>query len=179
MGAKITQHGLIVAFFLTLLLPPVASAAVGPPDCLAYAYTKSDEHFFLVQNGSRVYGNDIHVVHDCQEARLYVDGEFQAGSQGSFTSPLTSGVLNITIETTNATFTYNSVEVRPDRLDWDFNFSLAYPDQAETVPLAEALEMQNWAAAFTGLIVWVLCVYVYWNLVDSFVQRNFVEEVVA
>lgn len=173
---RIAIHGLIVAVFMLALVPPQAEAAVGPP-CLAYAYLESDDHRFLIGNNSTGYGSDIHLIHNCGRASISLNGEFLAEGESGLSVNVEPGNYSITIEGENQTWMYESFEIRPDRFDWDFNFTFAYPEGESLIPESDAKVMQNWAAGATGLIVWVLCVYVYWNLIDQYTQRNFIEEV--
>ena len=173
---KIRIHGLIVAVLMLAALPP-GGAAVSPPECLAYAYTESEDHRFLVSNNSTAYGNELNLVHNCGRAYLYVDGEFLAEGETGLSVFLEPGNYSIEIRGMNESWVYSGFEIRPDRLDWNLNFSFIYPENERLIPESEAKVMQNWAAGATGLIIWVLCVYVFWNLIDSYVQRNFIEEV--
>jgi high-affinity Fe2+/Pb2+ permease len=40
-----------------------------------------------------------------------------------------------------------------------------------------AKAQENWASFLTAVIIWILVVYVYWNLINSYVDRNYAEEV--
>lgn len=181
MEERKTTHGLIVALaFLVLAVSPPTAAAVGPPEeCLAYAFSQSDDHFFLARDGAVMYGSNLTVVHDCSfEVVLEIDGAFVARSNQSFEVPIEPGNFTIGLVLNNTTITHE-VELRPDRLQWSIDWTLFIEEGTNRIDGEEAIRMQNWAAAMTGLIVWVLSVYVYWNLVNAFVQRNFVEEVIA
>lgn len=175
-----THHGLIAALLLIGLaaLPPAASAAVGPPDsCLAYAYSSSDGHYFLAGPNAIMYGSNLTVVHDClEDVVLTLDGAFVARSNESFTVPIEPGNYTLGLILNNSTIEHQ-VELRPDRLSWEIDWELFTRPGSASVPVEEATRMQNWASAMTGLIVWVLATYVYWNLVNAYVQRNFIEEV--
>lgn len=173
---KIRIHGLIVAVLMLAVLPP-GGAAVSPPECLAYAYTESENHRFLVSNNSTAYGNELNLVHNCGRAEIWIDGSFYAEGESGISVSIEPGNYSIELRGENESWTYSNFEIRPDRLDWDFNFSLVYAPSENLIPESEAKVMQNWAAGATGLIIWVLCVYVYWNLINSYTQRNFIEEV--
>lgn len=174
---RIRIHGLTAVLFMLAVSPPISAAAVGPPDCLAYAYLESDDHLFLVGNNSTAYGSDLYLEHNCGRAEILINGEFFAEGQTGLSAPIEPGNYTIEIRSENNSWRYSNFEIRPDRLDWNFNFSLAFPENEALIPESEAIVMQNWAAGATGLIIWVLCVYVYWNLINSYTQRNFIEEV--
>lgn len=170
-------HGLIVAVSMLALVTSPSAAAVSPPDCLAYAYLESDDHRFLIGNNSTGYGSELHLIHNCGRAEILLNGEFLAEGETGLSVPIESGNFTIEIRSENNSWRYSNFEVRPDRFDWDFNFSLTYYQSEKMISESEAVQMQNWAAGATGLIIWVLCVYVYWNLINSYTQRNFIEEV--
>lgn len=170
-------HGLIVAVSMLALVTSPSAAAVSPPDCLAYAYLESDDHRFLIGNNSTGYGSDLYLIHNCGRAEILLNGEFLAEGESGLSVPIQSGNYTIEIRSENNSWRYSNFEIRPDRFDWDFNFTLSYPQSETLIPQSEAVVMQNWAAGATGLIIWVLCVYVYWNLINSYTQRNFIEEV--
>ena len=171
-------QGLIVAFIvLAVASPPTVEAASPPDSCLAYAFTESDNHRFLIGSNLTAYGNEINLVHDCGRAEIWIDGSFYAEGETGLSVSVEAGNYTVELRGQNQTWTYSNVEIRPDRLDWDFNFSLVYDREVKLIPESEAKVMQNWAAGATGLIIWVLCVYVYWNLINSYTQRNFIEEV--
>lgn len=167
----------LAVFMLTVCFLPPATAA-GPPSCLAYAYLESDDHSFLVSNNSTGYGNELNVVHNCGRVQVFLDEEFLAEGESGLSVSIEPGNYSIELRGENESWSYANFEVRPDRLDWDFNWSIAYgPIDGKLIQESEARQMQNWAAGATGLIIWVLCVYVYWNLINSYTQRNFIEEV--
>lgn len=181
MEAKNTTHGVVVViavFVVVGFLPPPSSAAAPPDSCLAYAFTQSEEHFFLLESNATLYGDDLTMIHNCDQVAVYVDGIFFMSGDSGLDSSIQPGEYGlIELRSNESTWKHYNVTIRPDRLDWDFNFSLAYPEPPGMISEEEAEVMQNWAAAGTAFIVWVLCVYVWWNLVNAYVQRNFIEEV--
>ena len=107
-----------------LLLPNVAGQE--PPlndrdECLFYAYSQSMNHYFLFQNNSMVFGNTMKIVHNCDELTILESGQFLASSNMSFEVALDLGLNNFTFLANNNSFNY-SVEVIPDRLDWEFEY---------------------------------------------------------
>tara|TARA_X000001316_G_C918779_1_gene32916 strand:- start:558 stop:1097 length:540 start_codon:yes stop_codon:yes gene_type:complete len=175
---RIRIHGLIAAFIvLVVFSPPITQAASPPEPCLAYAFTESDSHRFLVASNSTSYGNELNLIHNCGRAEIWIDGSFYAEGESGISVSIEPGNYTVELRGENESWTYSNFEIRPDRLDWDFNFSLVYAPSENLIPESEAKVMQNWAAGATGLIIWVLCVYVYWNLINSYTQRNFIEEV--
>ena len=83
------------------------------------------------------------------------------------------------METNEYTRNYQ-VEVFPDRLEWEGDFLLLNRGNQDTefISIDLSNSRENWASAFSILIVWVLTTYVYWKLIESYVNKNFIEEVV-
>ena len=177
--------GLRLFMFIVLgvLLLPSASSQ-GPPvedqeDCLFYAYSSSQNHYFLLQNNSLMYGNNLTFVHNCDFIRIYKNNQFIAESNNSIIMNIDPGMNNITIETHNKSRTYQ-VQIIPDRLQWEYQYNeLLYQDEpAEFIEINLSNSRANYASIFSIIIVWVLTTYVYWRLIESYVNKNFIEEVV-
>lgn len=168
-------------FFTTgailLLLAPSAHAS--PDQCLAYAYTSSGNHFFLIQDNSSNFGSNVSIVSNCDNVTIEIDGEFYAQISKNTQIPINPGLHNFSLISENFTANYSNVLFYPDYLEWELNYQLTYLDDEVNFIDAAILEARtNWAVFFGIVIVWILCVYVYWNLINTFVQRNFIEEVV-
>ena len=180
-----THMGLRVVLFVVLglfLLP--SATAQGPPveqetNCLFYSYTQSGEFFFLIQNNSKVFGNDLFIIHNCENIDLEVDGQFYASSENNLQVKLEDGIHNLTITSSNLTKTYQ-VEIYPDRLEWEQQYlQLNFRDpNSEMISIDLSNNRENFATLFGILVVWVLSTMVYWKLIQSYVDRNFIEEVV-
>jgi len=165
---------------LVILLTPSFAQAQGPPsskDCIAYAYTSSEPHFFLIRENTSVFGNTIFINHNCDEVQLFVDEQFSAASSSNLTYNVEQGRHNITILYDNKTMSFQNVDFYPDRLDWEYQYNLIEEQKSAFISISDSNFMVNWAVAFSIVIVWVLSVYVYWQLINSYVQRTFIEEV--
>ena len=165
-----------------LLLPSVAGQE--PPveenkPCLHYGYTSSESYNFLVQNGTKLFGNNLNIIHNCDYLQVNLNGEFYASSNNSMIIEIPLGINNLTVETNEYTRNYQ-VEVFPDRLEWEGDFLLLNRGNQDTefISIDLSNSRENWASAFSILIVWVLTTYVYWKLIESYVNKNFIEEVV-
>lgn len=178
-----THKGLwfvVLVAVVSHLLPTVSGQ--GPPveeECLVYAYTSSEKHNFLLAENSSMFGERLMVIHDCEEVSIYADGFFQASSSNNFSLMIEPGLHNLTIESDGFNASYSNVMFYPDRLEWeiDYNFLINSP-QKEVIELELSQTRTNWAVGVGIIIVWVLNVYVYWSLISSYVDRNFIEEVV-
>ena len=174
--------GLRPFLFVTLgilLLPSVSGQ--DPPleekDCLFYAYSEAGNHYFLIQNNSVVFGEKIEIKHNCEYLQVFSNGEFLAGSSNSFNVQIEIGLNNMSFEYDNRTENY-TFEVIPDRLNWEFEYENLQSQRVEFISIDTANTQEVYASIFSIIIVWVLCVYVYWRLIESYVNKNFIEEVV-
>ncbi|MEL0099814.1 MAG: hypothetical protein VW907_09685 [Opitutae bacterium] len=173
------RHRVFKGFLLlaVLLLTPSTSAHVAP--CLSYAYTSSGNHLFLMGNNSSMFGDNLTVVHNCDNVSIELNGEFYAFLSTRATIPLNPGLNQFTFTFDNRTVEYQNVMVYPDYLKWEETYQWEVFREGPELIEKSLLEARiNWAVFFGIAITWVLCVYVYWNLINSFTQRNFIEEVV-
>ena len=186
MGLSAVKIILLVGLFL---LPVSSSSAQAPPDndvdaddkeCIFYAYTKSMNHNFLISNNSSQFGERIYVFHNCDFLDIYSDGSFIAGSNNSFNFPLGIGIFNLTFETNQGSKSFEGLTFYPDSLEWEGQYyDLNNPARNEQmIELNLSNEKQNWAVGISILMVWFLATFIYWKLIQSYVDKNFIEEVV-
>lgn len=176
-----TLHRVIKTGFWSLLavllLTPLASAHAAP--CLSYAYTESGNHQFLVGNNTSMFGDNITVIHNCENVSITLDGEFYAYLTNNARIPISPGLHQINMTYDNRTFSYSNVMFYPDYLQWEATYEFEmFPDQPKMIEKSLLDATVNWAVFFGIGITWILCVYVYWNLINTFTQRNFIEEVI-
>jgi hypothetical protein len=176
---KILHHGvwfrLLCVIGLLFLLPSPAEAA--PPDsCLAYAFTESQNHQFLVGDNTSQFGTNMTIIHDCDEIMVIID-ESEFTSSRNFTLVLDQGLHNISLIGDNFTAHYDNVNFYPDRLDWEGQYRFLIDADVEYIDVGIAEVRANWAVVWGVIIVWALSTMVYWNLISSYTQRNFIEEV--
>jgi hypothetical protein len=179
---KKTQMGLRVVLVLaSVLLLPIATAQDPPVDdreeCLAYAYTSSENHLFLLGENVSMFGERLVIVHDCEEVEVFIDGVFQAGSSSNFALIVEPGTHNISIEGSGFNDSFSNVVFFPDRLEWEYDFQLIQESKPQFIEINLAQLQTNWAVGIGIVVVWVLTTYVYWSLISSYVDRNFIEEV--
>lgn len=184
MKEKNTHTALRAFAFITLglfLLPSVN--AQGPPveedkPCLFYGYSQSMNHYFLVENNSIMFGDNITFVHNCEFITILEEGNFLASSNYSVSINIEPGKKNLTISTNEKT-QYFQIEVIPDRLEWEYEYSMIdYQQPTELISIDLSNTRENWAVVFSIVIVWLLATSVYWKLIQSYVNKNFIEEVV-
>jgi hypothetical protein len=70
------------------------------------------------------------------------------------------------------------VNFYPDRLQWEGEWFKFNNLDIVLIDAAKAEIQENWASFLSVIIAWILSTYVYWNLINSYVQKNFIEEVV-
>ena len=178
MGKK-HMRPVAVIFTLLIYLLSVNSAAAASPPCLFYAYTESGEHAFLLRENTSVFGSELRIKHNCEDMTVRIDGEFYASSNQSMIITIPEGKHNFTFESPEYTTTYSNVGVLPDRLTWidQYNeWTFQTPD-VELIDIAAAELQANWGVFWGVIIVWILSTYVYWTLINNYVQRNYIEEV--
>ena len=83
------KHMALRVFLFVALLSLLGSAnAQEPPveeqkGCLHYAYTSSEDYNFLILNQSKVFGQDIRFIHNCEYLQVNLEGQFYAISNNS------------------------------------------------------------------------------------------------
>jgi hypothetical protein len=181
---KKTHTALRAFAFITLgiLLLPIVNAQ-GPPGnedkpCLFYGYSTSDDYSFLIKNNSKLFGTDLSFFHNCEFLQIDIEGQFYARSNNSMFITIEPGVHNLTIITNENSRDFK-IEIFPDRLEWENDYRLLVQDpETEFISIDISNTREIWASIFSILIVFVLSTYVYWRLIESYVNKNFIEEVV-
>lgn len=189
---KINTYGLAVAYiwliFGVLLLPLISTNATAEPpidenECLIYAYTESQEHYFLLESNKSAFGSNMTIVHNCEYIEVWINNTFTAYTdKDQIKFPLKLGLNNIQIKTENYTKNISSLYIFPDRLSWQFEYldwqnnELDYSID-ELILRSKATAQQNWASILSIVVVFTLTTMVYWHLINSYIDRNFCEEV--
>jgi len=182
---------IFIVLGVLLLLPPIVSpvTASDPPlneekECLAFGYSNSDRHYFLIEDYSLVFGNNITFEHNCENLEVKINGNTSAfDSTGKFTLRIETGFHNISISNNeNFSRNYSFVQILPDRLNWEFEYyewesrdSIAID---ELISIVTAESRENWASILSIVMVFSLVTMVYWNLINSYIDRNYCEEVI-
>ncbi len=184
-------HRLKIAFLGVLILLPLIilspSAYADPPptsknNCLVYSYTDSGNHYFLLGDNKTVFGQTLIIEHNCDFIEVIINGNFTAYTEDSkIEFPVNTGFYEIKINTNNSNFTYSNVSFLPDRLNWEFEYFEWQNDYdysfEEYISLSAAQAKANWAAILSIVLVFTLVTMVYWNLINSYIDRNYCEEV--
>lgn len=172
------MSSLIVLGLLLLIPPSVAGETPPSQECLAYAYTESESHSFLVRDNSSNFGSTLKVVTDCESIELWIDGERAASTNKTvFSYQLEQGVYNISLVAYGFEENYSFVSFYPDRLEWRYDWIQLNGGGIEMIDVGKATIQENWASFLSIIITWFLATYVYWQFVQTYVQRNFIEEV--
>ena len=177
LGILIT--GLIL---LSPILPTTSAEPPGNNDCIFYAYSESQNHKFLIDSNTALFGTNVTVVHNCDYLQVNLNGQFFTASTNSteIRFSINPGLYNITVDYDNNTKIMNNVDFYPDTLTWYGDFmTWQYGDyDGEYIKASELNTKENYVSMATAIIIWILCVYVYWNLINTYIDRNFCEEVV-
>ena len=182
---KIALLGVLILLPLVILSP---SAYADPPpaeggnNCVIYAYTESSDHKFLIDSNLKAFGNNITIVNNCDRIEVYTNSNFTLSTNQSIVKfPVNFGIQNISIITDNRSINYFNVTIMPDRLSWEFEYFEWQNDYdysvEEYISLTASQAKENWAAILSIVLVFTLVTMVYWNLINSYIDRNYCEEV--
>lgn len=176
----------LLAVIASLSLIPLVQAQAQPPlstnECMAYAYTKSGDHAFLLENNSFAYGTNIFIRTNCEELQLKIDGTpystYRNQTQISFS--IESPMINMTLESGNFSYYAENVSLFQDRFTWSDNY-IQYLDEQPKLTFIEFGKLtfqENVVSVASIVVVWFLSVNIYWSLINHYLDRNLFEEVV-
>jgi len=186
-GLAFVKIWLILGVLLLSLSTPNTSAK--PPqaeeekECISYAYSKSMRHYFLINDDSLLFGKNVSVVHNCESLEVKINGNSTFYDEsGLFTMSFPAGTYNLSFSNNeNYSKNYSNVEFLEDRLNWEFEYyqwdSRNDLTIDEYISLTASQAKENWASILSIVIVFSLVTMVYWNLINSYIDRNFCEEV--
>ncbi len=176
----------LLAVLASLSLIPLVQAQAQPPirqdECMAYAFTRSGDHGFLLENNSFAYGTTIFIRTNCEELQLKIDGEKYSTyrNQTEIAFNFESPMINMTLESGNFSYYAENVSIFQDRFTWSDNY-IQYMDEKPTMTFIElgALTFQENVVSVASIVmVWFLSVNIYWALINHYLDRNLFEEVV-
>jgi hypothetical protein len=175
---------LSVVAFIPLL--PLVQAQPQPPiqsdECLAYAFTRSEQHGFILENNSFAYGSTIFIKTNCEVLDVYFDGELtskytnQSEIQIMFNEP----IINMTLRSENFTYHAQNVVLFQNQFSWSQNYVQYVENQPELtfIEFGKMTFQENVVSVASIVIVWFLSVNIYWALINHYLDRNLFEEVV-
>lgn len=176
----------LLAVIASLSLIPLVQAQAQPPlstnECMAYAYTKSGDHAFLLENNSFAYGTNIFIRTNCEELQLKIDGTpystYRNQTQISFS--IESPMINMTLESGNFSYYAENVSLFQDRFTWSDNYIQYLDDQPKLtfIEFGKLTFQENVVSVASIVVVWFLSVNIYWSLINHYLDRNLFEEVV-
>ena len=175
----------VAGLLVVLSLLPLVQAQSQPPiqeECLAYAFTRSGEHGFLLENNSIAYGNTIFIKSNCQTLNVFMDGEmYSTYTNQSLIQIYFEGVsLNMTLTSGNYTYYAQNVVLFESQFSWSQNY-LEYQENLPELTFVELGKMtfqENVVSVASIVIVWFLSVNIYLALINHYLDRNLFEEVV-
>ena len=176
----------VAGLLVVLSLLPLVQAQSQPPiqgdECLAYAFTRSGDHGFLLENNSIAYGNTIFIRTNCEQIDVFFDGvRTSTYTNQSMIQIFFEGVsLNMTLQSGNYTYYAQNVVLFESQFTWSQN----YLDYTQNLPEMTFIEFgkmtfqENVVSVASIVIVWFLSVNIYWALINHYLDRNLFEEVV-
>ena len=110
------KHGSSAVLFTILITAtvaylPLSVTAEEPPECIAYAYSTTDNHYFLLQNNSIMYDSTLIIKHNCESLQLFLNDDLIHETSINSTLYLPEGINNYTIITDNNTYYYQNVNI--------------------------------------------------------------------
>lgn len=186
-GLAVAQLWLILGVLLLSFISPTTTAEPPEPSdergCLSYAFTESDNHYFLLSSNKSAFGTNMTIKHNCPYIEVFINGNFSAFTEmDQLKIPLSVGNNDITIISDNYSKNISSVYIFPDRLSWEFDYyEWQNSDQDytfdELILRSKVTAQKNWVSILSVVMVFTLVTMVYWNLINSYVDRNYCEEV--
>jgi len=176
---------LITVYLLSVI---VTTAKADPPnpdvgDCFSYGYTESGDHIFLIDSNKSVFGDYLTIKHNCDYIEVLVNGNFTAYTEeNKLIIPVDFGLQNITILSNNYSYSVTNLTVFPDRLTWEYEYNQWMTGDytlEQFIELSKAQTRENTASIVSIIIVFSLVTFVYWNLINSYIDRNYCEEVIS
>ena len=166
---------------LVFLLPQYASAeATNSDGCHFTAYTFDGyNHYSLLMNNSTLIGQELTVDGECGTVEIYSGNLMIYGgsSPAVVTLPIETVTIKILFE--NTTFEYSNVTVFPTA-NW-FEFIQGLDPQIDnpiTLSASDFEQGQVMTVIISSIILWAVVTMVAWRLVNIYVDRFHIEEVV-
>jgi hypothetical protein len=172
---------LAVVVLVFLLLPQYASAeATQDESCHFTAYTYDGfNHYSLLMNNSTLIGQEFHLDCDCGIVEIYADNLMIYGgySPAIVTLPLETSEIQLKFE--NTSFEYSNVTVFPSANWFEFIQGLEPGiDDPITLSASDFEQSKVMTVIISSIILWVIVTTIAWKLVNIYVDRFHIEEVV-
>lgn len=179
-----SKMAVLFGCLMVFTLLPLVQAQTPPPsdECLAYAFTRSEGHSFLMENNTIVYGNQILIKTNCETFNVYFDDIFYATYDNVEEASIFYDGINVNMTITSGNYTYEAQNVVI--FQNQFTWSNEYQRYTQNLPSLTYIEMgeivfkENVVAVSSILIVWFLSVNIYWILINHYLDRRLFEEVV-
>jgi len=185
-GTSKQRHTLRLLLLLILATSSAsASAATEEPPCLTvvHAQDASGTIFTLMENGSTMFGDRAVVRTTCEGPyKISSDGLDRAYTNGSSTFSLLVGVHDYTFRfDSGLVFEFENVTVYPSEV-WTSAYYSIDPEAAPVTYFVDNAELQarDVMIAFgSAIIIWATSTFIVWRLVSTYIDRNFIEEVLS
>ena len=173
---------LTVVGFVFLLLPMLSTveATQEEESCQFTAYTFDGfNHYSLLKNNSTLIGQEFHVESDCDGLEIYVDNYMIYGGQSStvVTLPLEISEIHLLLDDTRFEFTNVTVYPSSSWAEWIQGFSPEIDDPI-TLSASDFEQSKVLTVIMSSIILWLVVTILAWKLVNVYVDRFHIEEVV-
>ena len=180
------SHTWAVLAILVGVLASAPASAAGPPEgCASYAYASDAMGTIhtLMMNDSIMFGERVNVVNGCEgPVQIYADGRFIAAVNETGWFPISSGISTYRfIWEDGSSLVFENVTSYSSRV-WEGSFYEIEPTLNPDMIALQKSDLQTrevMVSIGSAVIVWAMVTMLFWRLVNHYIDRNFVEEVIA
>ena len=169
-----------------VFLSPPSSATQGAnthdDGCIVVAYTFDGySHYSMVQTDALVIGTRVLLEESCAgEFAIIVNGFWSGNLNGSGSVAVPVGINEIRLQSDNLNVTFSNVTFYDSQPVFHaVNPPTGYSPDSEWLSPEQIQNSEMMVAFGTGIIVWALVTSILWRFVNTFVDKNLCEEVVA
>ena len=184
-GASSVKVCVLLALGWACLLQTPGVSAAAPPECTVYVYSQDDSGrlFTLMQNGSLMFGERAEVYAEgCSSPyEIAVDGMTRVYTNGTTKFNLIQGTHDYSFMFDDGTsIQFENVTVFSSRT-WTETYYQIAPEEGPVTFFVDNSELQArdvLIAIGTTIIVWSITTFILWRLINEYVDRRYLEEVV-
>lgn len=180
-----TWGRLTVVLLLGVLASAPTVAASSPPECGVWVWSEDNSGtlFTMMQNGSIMFGERAIIETSCEGPyEISIDGMVTTYTNSSTLFNLQNGRHSYSFEFDNGmSFEFSNVSVYESRI-WAETYYQIEPSQGPVQFFESAAELQSrdvLIAVGSALIIWCVSTLVLWRIINAYIDRSFIEEVLV